>query len=165
METAETNERNWATEAGWLGLNPISSPSWVITGFLYLQLIFTSPNSTPHAWKGCSGLHDLLPHRRQRKVTTLKHACLSTNPVTGKSLHSAICGVSDYLPIRGESFILTLALTSFMINVLKSFLKDDFVIFNIAHSSNQTQGLAHHARTRILPLSSDTGSFPILKQL
>lgn len=98
-------------------------------------------------------------------MTTLKHACLSTNPATGKSLHSAICGVPDYLPTRGESFILTLALTSFMINILKSFLRDNFVIFNIAHSSNQTQGLAHHARTRILPLSSDTGSFHILKQL
>lgn len=37
---------------------------------------------------------------------------------------------------------LTLALTLFMINnVLKSFLKGNFVIFNIAHSSNQTQAL------------------------
>lgn len=32
-------------------------------------------------------------------------------------------------------------------NVLKLFLKDDFVIFNIAHASNQTPGLGHHART------------------
>lgn len=71
---------------------------------------------------------------------------LQTQPVgfkpQGKSLHSAICRVPDYLPTCGESFILTLALTSFMINnVLKSFLKDNFVIFNIAHYSNQTQAL------------------------
>lgn len=48
-------------------------------------------------------------------------------------------------------------------NVLKSFLKDDFVIFNIAYASNQTPGLGHHART--LRLSSDTRFFHILKQL
>lgn len=99
-------------------------------------------------------------------MTALKHARLSTNGFKpqGKSLRSAICRVPDYLPTCGESFILTLALTSFMINnVLKSFLKDDFVIFNIAHASNQTPGLGHHART--LRLSSDTRLFHILKQL
>lgn len=61
---------------------------------------------------------------------------------------------------------LTVALMSFMItNVLKSFLKDNFVIFKYCTFQQSNPGLAHHARTRTLPLSSDTGAFHILKQL
>lgn len=53
-------------------------------------------------------------------------------------------------------------------NALKLFLKDNLVTFNIAHFSDQTQGLARHATGRahiLLPLSSETGPFYILKQL